>query len=59
MREYVESSDGISDFYAHLMPLLDYLLPQYEKEGKAHLTIGIGCTGGQAPLGRDRGTPRE
>ena len=47
VREYVESSEGISDFYAHLMPLLDYLLPQYEKEGKAHLTIGIGCTGGR------------
>ncbi len=47
MREYVESSDGISDFYEHLIPLLDYLLPQYEKEGKAHLTIGIGCTGGR------------
>jgi UPF0042 nucleotide-binding protein len=47
VREYVESSDGISDFYAHLIPLLDYLLPQYEREGKAHLTIGIGCTGGR------------
>lgn len=47
VREYVESSDGISDFYAHLIPLLDYLLPQYENEGKAHLTVGIGCTGGR------------
>ncbi len=45
--DYVESSDGIQDFYAHLIPLLDYLLPQYEQEGKAHLTIGIGCTGGR------------
>ena len=47
VREYVESSDGIGDFYEHLIPLLDYLLPEYEKEGKAHLTIGIGCTGGR------------
>ncbi len=31
----------------HLVPLLEYLLPQYEKEGKAHLTVGIGCTGGR------------
>ncbi len=45
--EYVERSDGIGAFYDHLMPLLDYLLPQYEQEGKAHLTIGIGCTGGR------------
>jgi UPF0042 nucleotide-binding protein len=47
VREYVEASDGIAEFYEHLMPLLDYLLPQYESEGKAHLTIGIGCTGGR------------
>jgi RNase adapter protein RapZ len=47
VREYVESSDGIGEFYERLIPLLDYLLPQYESEGKAHLTIGIGCTGGR------------
>ena len=45
--DYVESSDGIQDFYDHLTPLLDYLLPKYEQEGKSHLTIGIGCTGGR------------
>jgi RNase adapter protein RapZ len=45
--EYVERSDGIAGFYEHLMPLLDYLLPAYEREGKAHLTVAIGCTGGR------------
>jgi UPF0042 nucleotide-binding protein len=45
--DYVESSDGIAEFYEHLVPLLDYLLPAYEREGKAHLTVGIGCTGGR------------
>lgn len=45
--DYVESSDGIAEFYERLTPLLDYLLPAYENEGKAHLTIGIGCTGGR------------
>jgi UPF0042 nucleotide-binding protein len=44
---YVEGSDGIDEFYARLTPLLDYLLPAYEQEGKSHLTIGIGCTGGR------------
>ena len=44
---YVESSDGIGEFYERLTPLLDYLLPAYEHEGKAHLTVGIGCTGGR------------
>ena len=45
--DYVERSDGIADFYDHLIPLLDYLLPAYVREGKAHLTVGIGCTGGR------------
>jgi UPF0042 nucleotide-binding protein len=45
--EYVEGSDGIHEFYDHLRPLLDYLLPKYEQEGKSHLTIGVGCTGGR------------
>jgi len=47
VRDYVASSDGIDECYSHLIPLLDYLLPQYEAEGKAHLTVGIGCTGGR------------
>ena len=47
VREYVESSEGIDQFYKRLEPLLDYLLEAYESEGKAHLTIGIGCTGGR------------
>jgi UPF0042 nucleotide-binding protein len=65
VREYVEKSDGLNEFYDRLFPLLDYLLPQYETEGKAHLTIGIGCTGGRhrsvvigehlASVYRDRG----
>jgi UPF0042 nucleotide-binding protein len=45
--EYVASSDGIGEFYERLVPLLDYLLPAYVQEGKAHLTVGIGCTGGR------------
>jgi RNase adapter protein RapZ len=44
---YVENADGIGEFYARLSPLLDYLLPAYEEEGKSHLTIAIGCTGGR------------
>jgi UPF0042 nucleotide-binding protein len=44
---YVEGSDGIDEFYERLTPLLDYLLPAYEQEGKSHLTVSIGCTGGR------------
>jgi UPF0042 nucleotide-binding protein len=45
--DYVQSSDGLQDFYDHLLPLLDYLLAAYVREGKTHLTVGIGCTGGR------------
>jgi RNase adapter protein RapZ len=45
--DYVENSDGIGEFYKRLTPLLDYLLPAYEREGKSHLMVGIGCTGGR------------
>jgi len=44
---YVNRDGALDDFYGHLFPLLDYLLPQYVLEGKAHLVIGIGCTGGR------------
>ena len=27
--------------------VIDYSLPLYIKEGKSHLTIGFGCTGGK------------
>jgi UPF0042 nucleotide-binding protein len=29
------------------MPLLDFLIPAYVAEGKQHLTIAVGCTGGR------------
>jgi UPF0042 nucleotide-binding protein len=44
---YVENSDGLGEFYELLTPLLDYLLPAYEREGKSHLMVGVGCTGGR------------
>ncbi len=47
VQDYVNSTDGLGDFYDRLVPLLDYLLPSYEQEGKAHLTVGVGCTGGR------------
>ncbi|MBR2215471.1 MAG: RNase adapter RapZ [Selenomonadaceae bacterium] len=34
------------DFERHLDSLLDFLLPQYIKEGKSQLVIAVGCTGG-------------
>ncbi len=45
--EYVSRDGHLQEFYDHLEPLLDYLLPRYEAEGKAHLMVAIGCTGGR------------
>jgi len=47
VREYVLRSIDGSEFFDVLLPLLDYLFPRYVAEGKAHLTVGIGCTGGR------------
>jgi UPF0042 nucleotide-binding protein len=37
----------LDELYARVIPLLDFLLPQYVQEGKSHLTVAIGCTGGR------------
>jgi UPF0042 nucleotide-binding protein len=45
--DYVGRDGQLEAFYERLEPLLDYLLPRYVAEGKAHLTIAVGCTGGR------------
>jgi UPF0042 nucleotide-binding protein len=45
--EYVTKGERAQALLAHLRRLLDFLLPLYDEEGKAYLTIGIGCTGGR------------
>jgi UPF0042 nucleotide-binding protein len=45
--DYVEAGELASEYYRRLLPLLDFLLPAYVAEGKTHLTIAIGCTGGR------------
>ena len=47
IREYVLNPEKSRLFLAKLIDLLDYLIPLYKKEGKAYLTIAIGCTGGR------------
>jgi RNase adapter protein RapZ len=45
--DYVGRDGRLQELYGHLDPLLDFLLPQYVSEGKAHLMVAIGCTGGR------------
>ena len=45
--EFINRGGELDSFYDRLHPFLDYLLPQYLAEGKAHLVLAIGCTGGR------------
>ena len=45
--DYVGRDGRLQEFYSYVIPLLEYLLPQYVAEGKAHLMVAIGCTGGR------------
>ena len=45
--EYIRSHKVAMDFLARLQSMLDFLLPEFDKEGKSYLTIAIGCTGGR------------
>ncbi|MEO1338691.1 MAG: RNase adapter RapZ [Myxococcota bacterium] len=44
---YVLERPETVQFFERFLPLLDYLIPQYRAEGKAYLTVAIGCTGGR------------
>jgi RNase adapter protein RapZ len=45
--DYVGREGKLDEFYERLVPLLEFVLPEYVAEGKAHLTVAIGCTGGR------------
>ena len=44
---FIESDEACAPFLAKLVDVMDFLVPRYIAEGKAQLTIGIGCTGGR------------
>jgi UPF0042 nucleotide-binding protein len=46
VKQYVLGREGVTEFRARITSLLEFLLPRYEQEGKSHLTVAIGCTGG-------------
>lgn len=46
VREYVLDQDDTPEFQDRMYGLIDFLLPRYETEGKAYLSVAIGCTGG-------------
>ncbi len=47
VRRYVLSQPEAKEFLEQLQQLLALLLPAYIREGKAYLSVGLGCTGGR------------
>ncbi len=47
VRDYVMESAGGDVYLQHMIKLLDHTLPSHRAEGRALVTVAIGCTGGQ------------
>jgi len=46
VEDYIMKWPITKRFYDKFFELIEFLIPEYEKEGKSHLSIAIGCTGG-------------
>jgi UPF0042 nucleotide-binding protein len=44
---HVLASEGVSDFVASYVRVIEKMIPGYLREGKKYVTIAIGCTGGK------------
>ena len=47
VRDFVLGHPATREFLDHLIPFLRFVLPRYEEEKKARLSIALGCTGGR------------
>ena len=47
IHDFLLGFEETRDFLSRFQNLLSFLFPLYEREGKAYLTVAIGCTGGQ------------
>jgi len=45
--KYVLQWEETKEFFLHVLEFFRFLLPLYIREGKSHLTIAVGCTGGR------------
>lgn len=45
--KFLKNEPEVSETLRRFQDLLEYLLPQYQREGKSYVTVGIGCTGGR------------
>jgi RNase adapter protein RapZ len=44
---FVMNNEDARQFLQHTRAMLEFALPRYEREGKAYLTVAVGCTGGR------------
>ena len=47
IKDFVLNKEDTKEYMKKLTDFLEFLIPRYEKEGKAYLTIALGCTGGK------------
>jgi UPF0042 nucleotide-binding protein len=45
--EHIARDGRLEELYERIYPLLDFLLAQYVADGRSHMVIAIGCTGGR------------
>ncbi len=47
VRSYVAGQPETEAFLGRLLPLLGFCVPLYGRDGRAYLTVAVGCTGGR------------
>ena len=47
VQDFLSSSREFKIFFSKVLSLINFLIPQVQKEGKSQFSIGFGCTGGQ------------
>lgn len=47
VQDYIMKWPVAGKFYDKFFDFINFLIPEYIKEGKSHLSIAVGCTGGQ------------
>jgi UPF0042 nucleotide-binding protein len=52
--DYIFGHDAAKKFRKKLIDFVGFLIPEYRREGKSHLSIAIGCTGGKHRCGLRR-----